>query len=426
MAAHRHPTTRLAAAASMVAAAVLAATPVLAADGFEEDVDVLAVIHGDASSGYFGWAVSELADVDGDGITDVLLSDPYRVTGGLAAAYSGATGAEIWTVERTGPNYYGYAIADAGDTNRDGISDVLAGDLNPAANGAVELLDGIDGSVIHRFEGATLGDRMGAAVASAGDVDGDGAADLLVGAPGTDTSSGTDSGRVHVFSGDDFATLRVIDGPVAGGLFGTATDLAGDLDGDGRRDFVIGARDADPKGNGAAYAYSSATGAQLWRFAAPRTGEDLGSFFVAGLDDLNGDGTPDVYAADYADRAHGQGTGRAFVLDGAHGTPFITWTGYRNKEGVGPGREAGDVDGDGTQDLAIGHYTSSDGGRGAGKVTLLSGATGTVLRTITSTTRGENFGFDTVGLGDVNGDGLPDLLVSAATGQAVYVIAGAD
>ena len=79
-----------------------------------------------------------------------------------------------------------------------------------------------------------------------------------------------------------------------------------------------------------------------------------------------------------------------------------------------------------TQDLAIGHYTSSDGGRGAGKVTLLSGATGTVLRTITSTTRGENFGFDTVGLGDVNGDGLPDLLVSAATGQAVYVIAGAD
>jgi hypothetical protein len=133
-----------------------------------------------------------------------------------------------------------------------------------------------------------------------------------------------------------------------------------------------------------------------------------------------------VYAADYADRAHGQGTGRAFVLDGADGTPFITWTGYRNKEGVGPGREAGDVDGDGTQDLAIGHYTSSDGGRGAGKVTLLSGATGTVLRTITSTTRGENFGFDTVGLGDVNGDGLPDLLVSAATGQAVYVIAGAD
>jgi hypothetical protein len=425
MAAHRIPTTRVAAAASVVAAAIFATTPVLAADGFVEDVEVLAVIHGDASSGYFGWAVSELQDVDGDGSTDVILSDPYRVTGGLVAAYSGATGSEIWTVERAGPNYYGYAIADAGDTNRDGISDVLVGDLNPAANGAVELLDGIDGTVIHRFEGVALGDRMGAAVSTAGDVDGDGVADLLVGAPGTDTGQGADSGRVHIFSGDDFATLRVIDGPSPGGLFGTATDLAGDLDADGRRDFAIGGRDTNPKINGAAYAYS-ATGEQLWRFVAPKSGEELGSFFVAGLDDLNGDGTPDVYAADYADRARGQGTGRAFVLDGTDGTPLITWTGYRNKEGVGPGREAGDVDGDGTQDLAIGHYTSSDGGRGAGKVTLLSGATGTVLRTITSTTRGENFGFDTVGLGDVNGDGLSDLLVSAATGQTVYVIAGAD
>jgi FG-GAP repeat protein/VCBS repeat protein len=426
MAAPRHRSARVTAAVPIAAAMILAATPVLAADGFVEDVDVLAEIHGDASSGFFGWAVAELPDVDGDGITDFLLSDPYRVTGGLAAAYSGATGAEIWTVERTGPNYYGYAITDAGDTNRDGISDVLVGDLNPAGNGAVELLDGIDGTVIHRFEGAALGDRMGAAVSTAGDADGDGAADLLVGAPGTDTGEGADSGRVHVFSGDNFATLRVIDGPTAGGLFGTATDLADDLDGDGRRDFAIGGRDTDPKDNGAAYAYSSATGTQLWQFTAPRTGQDLGSFFVAGLEDLNGDGTPDVYAADYGDRAHGQGTGRAFVLNGTDGTPFITWTGYRNKEGVGPGREAGDVDGNGTQDLAIGHYTSSDGGRGAGKVTLLSGASGTVLRTITSTTRGENFGFDTVGLGDVNGDGLPDLLVSAASGQTVYVIAGAD
>ncbi|HSK51924.1 MAG TPA: FG-GAP-like repeat-containing protein [Clostridia bacterium] len=409
---------------TVVVVAVLTSGPVLAADGFLEDVDVIAEVHGDAASGFFGWAVAELRDVDADGATDFILSDPARSTGGLAAVYSGATGAELWTVERPGPNLYGYSIADAGDTNRDGTSDVLVGDIS--GNGSVELLSGADGSLLHRFAGLAAGDRMGTAVAGAGDVDGDGAADLLIGAGGVDTANGIDSGRVHVFSGDDHALIRAIDGPAPGEAFGSGTDLAGDLDVDGRPDFVVGARHADPKGNGAAYAVSSATGGILWRFTAPKTGEDLGSFFVAGLEDIDGDGTADVYAGDYADRAHGQGTGRAFVLSGADGTPIHTWTGYRNKEGVGPGREAGDVDGDGVQDLAVGHYTSSDGGRGAGKVVIFSGATGDALRTITSTTPRENLGFDTVGLGDVNGDGLPDLLVSAATGQAVYVIAGTE
>jgi hypothetical protein len=403
---------------------ILSTSAVLAADGFVQDVDVIHETHGDAASGFFGWAVAELQDVDGDGATDFLASDPYRVTGGLAAGYSGATGERLFVVERPGPNLYGYSIADAGDTNRDGTGDVLVGD--PTGAGVVELLSGVDGALLHRFVGAAPGDRIGTAVGGAGDVDLDGAADLLIGGGGTDTVNGIDSGRVLVVSGDDFSLIRSIDGRAGGELFGSGVDRTGDLDGDGLDDIVVGARNGAPKGNGRVYAFSAATGAELWRFIAPKSGDELGSFFVAGLDDLDGDGTPDVYAADYADRARGQGTGRAYALSGADGTPIHTLTGYRNKEGVGPGREAGDVDGDGVQDLAVGHYTSSDGARGAGKVVLLSGATGEAVRTITSTTRGENFGFDTVGLGDVNGDGLPDLLVSAATGQAVYVLAGAD
>lgn len=417
----RRPRT-IAAAFAAGLASVLATAPILAANGFVEDVDVIHAIHGDASSGYFGWAVAELRDVDGDGVTDFLVSDPTRATGGAAYAYSGASGDPIFVVERPAPNLYGYAIADAGDTNRDGTNDVLVGDI--AGTGSADLLSGVDGSLIHRFEGAAAGDEFGSAVATAGDVDGDGAADVMIGARGADTGNGANSGLVDIYSGDDFTLIRSIPGRTAGDLFGSATDLAGDLDGDGQLDHVIGARGADPKRNGAAYAFSGATADELWAFTAPRTGEELGSFFVAGLDDVDGDGTPDVYAADYADRAHGQGTGRAFVLSGADGTPIHEWDGYRNKEGVGPGREAGDVDGDGIQDVAVGHYTSSDGARGAGKTVIFSGATGDPLRTMTSTTRRENFGFDTVGLGDVNGDGRPDLLVSAATGRNVYVIAG--
>ena len=91
---------------------------------------------------------------------------------------------------------------------------------------------------------------------------------------------------------------------------------------------------------------------------------------------------------------------------------------------MGPGREAGDVDGDGVQDVIIGQYTSSIGARSAGKATIFSGRTGNVIRTMTSTTRGENFGFDAVGIGDVNGDGTGDYVVSSASGESVYVIAG--
>ena len=83
--------------------------------------------------------------------------------------------------------------------------------------------------------------------------------------------------------------------------------------------------------------------------------------------------------------------------------------------GTGPGREAGDVDHDRRVDLAVGSYTASYGAPGAGRVEVHSGRSGGVLRTITSTTAGENLGFDAVGVGDVDRDHEPDLLVSAAT-----------
>jgi hypothetical protein len=83
------------------------------------------------------------------------------------------------------------------------------------------------------------------------------------------------------------------------------------------------------------------------------------------------------------------------------------------------------VDGDGLVDLAVGSYTSSDGAPQAGKVEIFSGVDGTLIRRITSTTALENLGFDTVGVGDLNEDGVPDLLISAASGDRVYVVAGA-
>lgn len=418
----RHRAGRPAALAAAGLVATLALAPAAsAANGFVEDVDVLVALHGDASSTYFGWAVSELQDVDGDGVTDIIVSDPYRAGGGAAYVFSGADGAPIYQWVVPGANYYGYAIADAGDVDADGTHDILVGDAFGA--GAVELRSGATGDLLHRFTGGP-GDGLGTAVASAGDVNGDGNADLLLGAARVDGAIGPDSGAVYVISGATYQTIRTIRGEDAGGRFGTATDLARDLDGDGKRDFVIGARDAGAGQRGRAYAYSSASGRRLWTVNAPKTGQELGSFFVAGLDDLDGDGTGDVYVGDYADSANGGQSGAASVVSGADGSRILGWRGSRPKEGMGPGREAGDIDGDGVQDLAVGSYLSSSGAKQAGRVDIFSGATGSRIASITSTRIGENLGFDVVGLGDTNGDGTPDLLVSAATGHNVYVISG--
>jgi len=411
------------AATTVALAATLVVAPgVIATQGFVENVDVLVRIHGDASNLYFGWAVADLADVDADGVTDVIVSDPYRSGGGAAYVYSGADGSQIYQWLTSGANTFGYAIADAGDANADGKHDVLIGD--PTGAGAVELRSGATGALLHRFTGASAGDGLGTAVSSAGDVNADGHDDLLLGAGRVDSAAGVDAGAAYVVSGDTYNVLRTLRGEDAGGRFGTATDLAGDLDGDGLRDLLVGARDSGPFGNGRAYAFSAANGHRLWSVTAPKSGNEFGSFFVAGLEDIDSDGTSDVYVGDYADAANGGQAGAAYALSGADGSVIHAWRGPKPKEGMGPGREAGDIDGDGVQDLAVGSYLSSAAAKGGGRLDIFSGATGARLAAIRSTTLGENFGFDAVGLGDTNSDGQPDIVVSAATGNNVYIISG--
>jgi hypothetical protein len=151
--------------------------------------------------------------------------------------------------------------------------------------------------------------------------------------------------------------------------------------------------------------------------AAPR---QFGTFFLAGVGDLNHDHVPDVYGGDYAADA---GAGYAGVYSGRDGSLLHSWTGAAG-DGLGPGRGAGDVNRDGVNDISVGSYTNDDGGHDAGKIQIFSGRSGRRLRTITSTTPDEQLGFDAVGIGDVNRDHRPDLLASAAEGDTLYVIAG--
>ncbi len=388
-------------------------------DRFVERAKVLYTLSGGTPGANFGWAVSELGDVDDDGRTDLIVGEPFSATG-TTYVYSGKRGKLLYRLDGAAGDQEGYAIADAGDVDGDRVSDVVSGapGMGP---GHVNVYSGRTGGLLRTLTGFGAGDFFGSAVGSAGDVNRDGRADVLVGAELSD-ARGTDSGRAYVFSGRTSELLLTLDAGDAGDNLGSATDWTEDLNRDRVPDLIVGARSAD--GGGKAYVFSGKNGRLLFRIDAPVSGGGLGWFFVAGVGDVNDDGRPDVYAADFGDTTLGPATGRAAVYSGKDGRELLSWTGNAAGEGLGPGREAGDVNRDGHADLAIGSWTSSDGVPGGGQVEIYSGKDGSLLRRLTSKTAGENFGFDTVGLGDLTRDRIPDLVVSAATANRVYVIAG--
>ena len=382
----------------------------------------------------YGWAVSELGDVDGDHAADAIIGAPF---------YSSVAGANAGHVDvrstRSGNvlnsyfgqpgDYLGYAIADAGDVNGDGVHDVVIGAPQGGSSctgdetgpGLVQIRSGATGALLLTVEGADLRGHFGAAVASAGDVDGDGHADVLVGAPCAN-ANGTESGAAYVISGTTGTRLLSIPGRAAGDHFGIGTGPLGDINGDGVPDSVVGAADAGPGARGVVYAISGRGGSAIRQMTGDPTTMDLGWFFVAGVGDVNGDGVPDIYAGDFDAGAHQSFRGRAFVFSGATGKKLYVFTGATINAGAGPGRCAGDVDGDGVNDIAVGSYTDSEGASNAGGVDIYSGRTGRLMRTYVSTVANEEFGFDAVGVGDVTGDGRPELLVSAANNDTVYVL----
>lgn len=419
---------------SLTAVLVLAAA--LPAAALDTDDGVLSTVEG-AEGGYFGWAVSELADVDGDGVTDFITGEPFAATSSVSV-FSGASGARLWSVDGDPGGALSYSIADVGDVDGDGVHDVAAGDVLSAT---VKVLDGATGAQLHEFveddPGFTL---FGHSVGDAGDVDGDGHADVLVG-----TMFGGDGGEVTVFSGADGSVLREYVGAEPNDWFGSGTDGVADVDGDGVVDHVIGAANGGVDDGGAVYVFSGADGGLLHELTGAGTSGNLGRFFVAGLDDVDGDGVADVYGGDYGDqrgnrsivRAAGNETamarradpsagrlpaGRAYVWSGATGERIHVFNGASRGAGMGPGRGAGDLDGDGHEDIVVGSYSSSVGAEQAGQVTVYSGATGEVLVDLLGDVAFDQLGFDAVGLGDVDGDGRDDLLVSSAEGDRVDVV----
>src|SRR3954452_15380349 len=396
----------------------------------EPEVQVIQQFSGTQAGATFGWAVSGVAGSPNKHVQNALIGEPFNgpnLDQGSAHLYSSRTGQLIRRFDGGRGDWLGFSVADAGDVNGDHASDILVGAPGGGTAGGpgyVDLYSGLTGQLLHRFVGEATGDSFGWSVSTAGDVNGDKHPDVLVGASAY--NSGANAGRAYIYSGSTYVLLRTLTGDAVGDQFGSGAASVGDVNGDHVADQVIGAssaRASDGVPRGKAYVYSGKSGERLFTINASPKGHSFGSFFVAGVGDINGDDVPDIYAADYADSTNGLDAGRAAVYSGRNGTELLAWTGSAGS-GMGPGRSAGDVNGDGRPDLVVGSYTASDGADQAGKVQVFSGRTGALLRTITSKMAGENLGFDAVGIGDANDDDAPDLLVSAATGERVYVIAG--
>ena len=426
--------------------------------GFQATINVTTLngtngfrLDGVASYDNSGFAVSDVGDVNGDGLNDLVIgargADPggnadagssyvlFGKSDGFASAINlsslnGSTGFRIDGV--AAGDFSGFSVSAAGDVNGDGLGDVVIGayraDPNGSSSGSSYVVFGRSGgnhSVIDlsalngtngfRLDGTTMLDRSGFSVGGAGDVNGDGYDDVIVGAYAADPNGGNSGssyvvfgrsggfGPVQALSALDGTTGFRLDGVAANDKSGRSVSGAGDVNGDGFDDLIVGASDADPNDNASGSSYV------VYGHSGP-----FGS--TINLSSLNGT------------------TG--FRLDGVAAVDFLG-------RGVSA---AGDVNGDGFDDLIVGGYQADRGGSDSGSsyvffgrpadlisaidLWTLDGMTGFRLQGVAA---GDWSGRAVSGAGDVNGDGFDDLIVgayrtdnSSTNSGSGYVVFGGD
>jgi len=383
---------------------------------------------GAASYELFGNTVSGAGDVNNDGFDDIIVGALYADTPtlsspGMAFVYSGADGSTLHTFSGYADNsQFGKSVSGAGDVNGDGFDDVIVGSPQSSAGaplgGSAYVFSGADGSILHHWSGPVAWDAVGNSVAGAGDVDGDGVNDVIVGARSATVLGMPAVGAAFVYSGATGTMIHIFTGTYVGELFGQTVSAAGDVNNDGYADLLVASHQASPGGvpaAGAAYVYSGATGALLYSWQGTTDNEWLGDGLGA-AGDVDGDGFDDVMiGASRVDQGFNSDVGAAYVYSGATGALLYQWQGQIAAENLGKVSGAGDINADGYDDMLVGSPRASNGAANqAGSVYLYSGLDGALLNRWDGANDYASFGTSIAGAGDLNGDSLPDIVIGSS------------
>ena len=437
-----------------------------------------------ARDDFFGSSVAAIGDLDRDGVEDLAVGAPGADA--VHILYLSPDGtvkrtAEIGASAPNGPrlardDFFGSSVAAIGDLDRDGAQDLAVGASaadaeNTPNSGAVHILYlNSDGTVKRTAEigaSAPNGPRLarddffGSSVAAIGDLDRDGVKDLAVGAFGDDEGA-PGSGAVHILYLSSDGTVKrtaEIDASTPNGpqlarndFFGGSVAALGDVDLDGAPDIAVGAAGDDEGAQDAGavhllYLNQDGTVKRTAEINAstpdgPRLEwHDNFGRSVAALGDIDRDGAPDIAVGSVGDVEGSNTAGAVHIVRLGTVTPL--WGGAMNffseLEGSGaPDRfgssvaSIGDLDRDGVGDLAVGAPGDDAGAQDAGAVhLLLLTSTGTAKRTyeIGASTQngpqlgaGAAFGSAVHSAGDLDGDGVADLLVGAPGAESAYVV----
>lgn len=473
------------------------------------------------SKGSLGSSVAYLGDINRDGYGDYVAGSALQDVNGLkdvgvAYVISGKTGAVVRTFTGISANdYFGHAVANAGDFDRDGVNDIIIGAYGTDVDygngtlvkdvGSISVFSGSTGALIYRKWGSQAKDYFGYSVAggieqpiytptptgilfptiitpsmwpsptpgvilggsptptpvcSGGGVIVSGGGficsistttptpapafrsysssiviydstynslpyiGIAVGSPLADIDDGSgmllkDAGKVEVFYGGGSTTYSQFSGDAAMGKFGSSVALAGDVNGDGRSDIVAGAPSSN-SATGYVKVISLSNNLTLNTLSGGNVGDSFG-FSVSAAGDVNNDGFNDVIVGAYKKDSSGkQDVGSAAIYSGNTSQVLYEFTGDVVKDLLGFSvASAGDINNDGFDDVVVSSYgydvpatNTSATLKDAGKITVYSGANGNTLFSVNGEGKQDIFG-SSVSAGDVNKDGVPDILVGA-------------